>query len=174
VVVGRAPQVRDVDDTGAFVVFAEPLPVGTLVVFKIGDDERPARVAEVVESANASIAGMRVAFVRATATAAPPEPASARPVSKPTAAVTAKAAPATQPAAEPAPSLATAAAPAEPAAASPVPVTVAEGSGSAASPVPVATAEGSGSAPSGAVSAGHPSPGAHDGDGGGRRRRRRR
>ena len=77
VVVGRAPQVRDVDDTGAFVVFAEPLPVGTLVVFKIGDDERPARVAEVIESANASIAGMRVAFVSATAGAALPEPASA-------------------------------------------------------------------------------------------------
>jgi len=175
VVVGRALQVRDVDDTGAFVVFAEPLPVGTLVTFKVGqgqtEDERPARVAEVIESANASVAGMRVAFVTATTAASPPDPA---PAPKPMAAVTVKAASPPQPAVEPAPALAPAAAPVEPAAASPVPVAMPEGSGSAASPVPVATAEGSGSAPSGAVSAGHPSPGAHDGDGGGRRRRRRR
>jgi len=169
VVVGRAAQVRDVDDTGAFVVFAEPLPVGTLVAFKVGEDERRARVSEVVESANEAVAGMRVAFVGVTAAAAPPELASQAvpPAPKPMAAATA--APVPQPAAEPARPAAPA--PADIAPASPVAVATPEGSGSAASPVPVATAEGSGAVASGAVSAGHAS---HDGDGGGRRRRRRR
>ena len=68
-VVGRSPQVRDRTDAGAFVVFAEPLPVGTSLVFKIDDKEQHARVTEVVESADASAAGMRVRFVRAGRTA---------------------------------------------------------------------------------------------------------
>ena len=47
---GRSPQVRDQSDDGAFVVFSEPLPVGTPIALKIDDKERPARVTEVVES----------------------------------------------------------------------------------------------------------------------------
>ena len=63
VVVGRGSAVRDLDAGGAFVGLAEPLPVGTLVSLKIGDDSREARVVEVVESADAGAAGMRVRFV---------------------------------------------------------------------------------------------------------------
>jgi hypothetical protein len=59
--------VRDLDASGAFVVFAEPLPVGTVLSLKIGEGFRDARVGEVIESADAAAAGMRVVF-----TSAPP------------------------------------------------------------------------------------------------------
>ena len=67
VIVGRSPQIRDRDDQGAFLVFGEPLPVGTRIAFKLDDQgkEQHARVTEVVESADASAAGMRVRFVSA-------------------------------------------------------------------------------------------------------------
>ena len=71
VVVGRSPQVRDRTDAGAFVVFGEPLPVGTSLVLKIDDKDQHARVTEVVESADASAAGMRVRFVKPGEKAAP-------------------------------------------------------------------------------------------------------
>ena len=75
-VVGRSPQVRDRTDAGAFVVFGEPLPVGTSLVLKIDDKDQHARVTEVVESADASAAGMRVRFVKPGEKAAPaPAPA---------------------------------------------------------------------------------------------------
>lgn len=77
VVVGRSPQLRDRSDTGAFVVFGEPLPVGTALVLKIDEKDQPARVTEVVESADASAAGMRVRFVSAAEKAAPAAPAPA-------------------------------------------------------------------------------------------------
>jgi hypothetical protein len=82
VVVGRSPQLRDRTDSGAFLVFGEPLPVGTPLVLKIDDKEQNARVTEVVESADASAAGMRVRFVSAAERAAPapaPQPAVAPP-----------------------------------------------------------------------------------------------
>jgi hypothetical protein len=82
VVVGRSPQLRDRTDSGAFLVFSEPLPVGTPLVLKIDDKEQNARVTEVVESADASAAGMRVRFVSAAERAAPalaPKPAAAPP-----------------------------------------------------------------------------------------------
>ena len=72
VVVGRSPQVRDQSDDGAFVVFSEPLPVGTAIALKIDDKERHARVTEVVESADAAAAGMRVRFGAAAERSAPP------------------------------------------------------------------------------------------------------
>ena len=68
---GRSPQVRDQSDDGAFVVFSEPLPVGTPIALKIDDKERPARVTEVVESADATVAGMRVRFGAAAERRAP-------------------------------------------------------------------------------------------------------
>src|SRR4029079_18519815 len=71
VVVGRSPQVRDRSDTGAFVVFSEPMPVGTTIALKIDDKEQFARVTEVVESADAAAAGMRVRFVSAAERNAP-------------------------------------------------------------------------------------------------------
>ena len=79
-VVGRSAQLRDRTDSGAFVVFGEPLPVGTPLVLKIDDKEQNARVTEVVESADASTAGMRVRFASAAEKAAPaPRPAAAAP-----------------------------------------------------------------------------------------------
>jgi hypothetical protein len=114
VVVGRSPQLRDRSDTGAFVLFGEPLPVGTALVLKIDEKDQHARVTEVVESADASAAGMRVRFVSAAEKAAP------------------------APAAQPAPAPAVAAAPAvaqtgPESGASPVPVAVGGNEGSSAS-----------------------------------------
>jgi hypothetical protein len=169
VVVGRSPQLRDRTDAGAFVVFGEPLPVGTSLVLKIDDKDQHARVTEVVESADASAAGMRVRFVNPgekAASVAPPAAAHAPPAAAHTPPAAAQAAPA---AAQAAP----AAAQAAPAAAQAAPDT-----GSA--PVPVAVgAEGS------AGSSGVPSPadasaqhatdsqGHHDGEHGRRKRRRK-
>jgi len=160
VVVGRSPQLRDRTDAGAFVVFGEPLPVGTSLVLKIDEKDQHARVTEVVESADASSAGMRVRFVK------PGE----------------KAAPAPAPVATPAPASAPAAAP-QPEAAAPVAAAVAQPaaeSGSAPVPVPVGTAgEGSvgssGVPSSGDASAQHAADphGHHDGEHGRRKRRRK-
>ena len=52
-------------------MFSEPLPVGTAIALKIDDKERPARVTEVVESADAAAAGMRVRFGAAAERRAP-------------------------------------------------------------------------------------------------------
>ena len=124
VVVGRSPQLRDRSDTGAFVVFGEPLPVGTALVLKIDEKDQHARVTEVVESADAAAAGMRVRFVSAAEKAAPASP---------------------PPAARPAPAPAAAAA-------QPVAQTVSE-TGSSAVPVAVGGSEGS-SASAGVPSSG--------------------
>jgi hypothetical protein len=148
VIVGRSPQVRDRTDAGAFIVFSEPLPVGTPIAFKIDDKEQFARVTEVVESADEAAAGMRVRFVDSAERPAP--------APKPMARVAPLAAPAPTPAPPPAA--------AEPPA--PAPAAAAE---QTAAPVPVA-AEGSS-----ASEAVHPAdPNAHhDGEGGRRRRRRK-
>jgi hypothetical protein len=161
VVVGRSPQVRDRTDAGAFVVFSEPLPVGTALLLKIDDQEKlqPARVTEVVESADASAAGMRVRFVSAAEERAPaPKPAPAAPAPSAAApAAVAEAAPA------PAPAAVAEAAPAQ--ASAPVPVAVGgEGSvGSAGVP-----AAGDASAQHAAEPHAH-----HDGEHGRRKRRRK-
>jgi hypothetical protein len=150
VVVGRSPLLRDRTDTGVFVVFGEPLPVGTALVLKIDDKDQNARVTEVVESADASAAGMKVRFVNAGEKAAP----------SPVAAPVAKAAP--------------------PAAAAPSPVAPQPAAATASSAVPLAVAaEGSAastgvpspadaSVPHAADSHGH-----HDGEHGRRKRRRK-
>ena len=82
VVVGRAAPLRDRDGAGTFVLCAEPLPVGTPVSLKIEDAEHAARVSEVVESADANLAGMRVRFVRAGEAARPDEPPAKAPAPK--------------------------------------------------------------------------------------------
>ena len=82
---------RDQSDDGAFVVFSEPLPVGTAIALKIDDKERHARVTEVVESADAAAAGMRVRFGAAAERSAPAparparaaQPAAAAPAAAP-------------------------------------------------------------------------------------------
>jgi hypothetical protein len=165
VIVGRSPQIRDRSDTGAFLLFSEPLPVGTPIAFKLDDKEQHARVTEVVESADASAAGMRVRFVSAAERSAPAA-APARPAkSAPPAAAAA--------APEPAPAVA------PPPAAAPAPV-AAEASQPATSAVPTPVGGEASSASTG-VSTGESSahhtadPNAphHDGEGGRRRRRRK-
>jgi hypothetical protein len=71
VVLGRSTQIRDWSAAGAFVGFAEPMPTGTPLVLKGEGIEQPARVVQVVESADLAVAGMRVEFGPAT----PPGPA---------------------------------------------------------------------------------------------------
>jgi hypothetical protein len=76
VVVGRSTKVRDWNDAGAFIGFAEPLPRGTPVVLKGDGVEQPARVVEVIESADPGVAGMRVTFAEAARAVRPaPRPA---------------------------------------------------------------------------------------------------
>jgi len=145
VVVGRSPQLRDRSDTGAFVVFGEPLPVGTALVLKVDEKDQHARVTEVVESADASAAGMRVRFVSAAEKAAPAAPASPPPAAKP----------------DPAPAVA-AAQPVAEAGSSPVPVAVGS----------VDSSEGS-SASAGVPSSGDASA-QHGGDSHGHHERRKR
>lgn len=159
VVVGRSTKVSNWNDAGAFIGFAEPLPSGTPLVLKGDGVEQPARVVEVIESADPSVAGMRVTFAD-VARAARPAPKSAT--------SHAKAPPSPAPAAaSPAP---VAASP-PPAAATPASV-VAE-----AAPVEVSDG-GSSTVVSGEISG--PSTGEHaegeagQGGGGGKRRRRRR
>lgn len=164
VIVGRSPQIRDRTNAGAFIVFSEPLPVGTPISLKIDDQgkgqEQYARVTEVVESADEAVAGMRVRFVDSAERPAPAPKPMAR-VAPPQAAP----APAPPPAAAEQPSPA-------PAAAAPQ-----EQQEQRAAPVPVAM-EGSSASEavhSSSDSAGHPGdPNAHhDGEGGRRRRRRK-
>jgi hypothetical protein len=93
VVVGRSTKVRDWGDTGAFIGFTEPLPSGTSLVLKGDGVEQPARVIEVIESADPTVAGMQVRFVGAAE--------AVRPATKPAPAPVAEAAPA--PVAEAAP-----------------------------------------------------------------------
>lgn len=160
VAVGRSPQVRDRNDAGAFVVFSEPMPVGTTIALKIDDKEQFARVTEVVESADTAAAGMRVRFVSAAERNAPTPAARVAPAraAAPPPARAAEPPPAAPAAAAPAP------APAPPAAEAPVPV--ATESSSASQSVPM----------SGADSQAHqvdPNVPHHDGEGGRRRRRRK-
>jgi len=174
VVVGRSPQVRDRTDAGAFLVFSEPLPVGTSLTLKIDEKEQPAVVTEVVESADASAAGMRVRFGTAAAKTAPasrPPERAAAPAPAPAPAAAAPAPVAAPPAPAPV------AAPAAPAPAAVV-ATPASEPASAPVPVPVGTEGSTGSTgvPSGGdASAQHAAdPHAHhDGEHGRRKRRRK-
>ena len=65
VVVGRSTKVRDWGASGAFIGFAEPLPTGTSLVLRGDGIDQPARVVEVIESADPAVAGMQVTFVGA-------------------------------------------------------------------------------------------------------------
>jgi hypothetical protein len=144
VVVGRSTKVRDWNDAGAFIGFAEPLPSGTPLVLKGDGVEQPARVVEVIESAEPGAAGMRVTFSdTARAARSTPKPA---------------AAPVTAAAAAPSPAPAAA-----PAGAEAAPVEVSAGNSSAA-----VTSEASGPA------TGEHHEGEAGQGGGGKRRRRRR
>jgi len=62
VAVARTSSLRELDTKGVFLGLAEPLPTGTDVVLRVGDEDVPSQVATVVESADLGKAGMRVAF----------------------------------------------------------------------------------------------------------------
>ena len=160
VVVGRSTKVRDWNDAGAFIGFAEPLPSGTPLVLKGDGVEQPARVLEVIESADPAVAGMRVTFADvARAARSAPKPAAAP----------AKASPSPSPATSPSPA---------PRPASPPPAAVAPAS-VVAEAAPVEVSDGSSSTVvagevSGAATGEHGEGEAGQGGGGGKRRRRRR
>jgi len=61
-VVGRSAIVRGLDTQGLFLGITEPMPVGTIVTLKIGDQAVVAKVASVAESQELARAGMRVRF----------------------------------------------------------------------------------------------------------------
>jgi hypothetical protein len=90
--IGRSTHLRDWSEAGAFVGFAEPMPTGTPLVLKGDGIEQPARVVQSIESADVSVAGMRVEFTGA-AEAAPAQPATAEPATAQPAAPTAASAP---------------------------------------------------------------------------------
>jgi hypothetical protein len=85
--VGRSTLLRDWTASGAFIGFAEPMPTGTPLVLKGDGIDQAARVVEVIESADPSVAGMRVEFVSGAEPVRPPPaeepappPAAAAPV----------------------------------------------------------------------------------------------
>jgi len=61
-VVGRSAIVRELDTQGLFLGVTEPMPVGTVVTLRIGDQAVQAKVAAVAESQELARAGMRVRF----------------------------------------------------------------------------------------------------------------
>jgi hypothetical protein len=152
VVVGRSTKVRDWGTSGAFIGFAEPLPSGTSLVLRGDGVEQPARVVEVVESADPAVAGMQVEFVSAAE--------AARPAAKP-------AAPAAKPAAPAPAGPPPAVAPVVVAEAAPVEISGGASSAAVASEVSGPASGEHGEGPAG-DSEGQP------GQGGGKRRRRRR
>jgi hypothetical protein len=167
VVVGRSTKVRDWNDAGAFIGFAEPLPSGTSLVLKGDGVEQPARVVEVIESAEPGAAGMLVTFADAArAVRSAPRPAATPPKAAP-------AAPSLAPVAAPAAAPPVAEAPAAAASiAAAAPTTVAEAA-------PVELSAGTSSAAvtgeaSGPATGEHAEGEAGQGGGGGKRRRRRR
>ena len=151
VVVGRSTKVRDWDTAGAFIGFAEPLPSGTSLVLRGDGVEQAARVVQVFESADPSVAGMQVKFIGAAEAARPaPKPAPAA------------APPAPAPARAPEPTVAAAAT------AEQGPVAVAE-----ASPVEASDAPSSAATVDQGDETGQAEPSGQAGSGGKRRRRRR-
>jgi hypothetical protein len=62
VVVGRSAIIRELDPDGLFLGVTEPLPVGTIVTLKVGNDETEGRVEKVSESGDLPKSGMRIGF----------------------------------------------------------------------------------------------------------------
>ncbi len=160
VVVGRSTKVRDWDAAGAFIGFAEPLPSGTSLVLRGEGVDQPARVVEVFESADPTVAGMQVKFI-GSAEAARPAPKPAAPAARSTTAAAA------EPALAPEPAMVT---PAAATTAAPEPIAVVtEASPVEASDAPSTAAVGE---PAEGES-GQAEQGGQAGSGGKRRRRRR-
>jgi hypothetical protein len=62
VVIGRAPSVAGADAHGLFLGLADPMPVGTKLSVRVGEDAVDGRVEQVLESGDPAKAGMRVRF----------------------------------------------------------------------------------------------------------------
>ena len=92
-VVGRTTVVRELDTRGLFLGITEPLPVGTPVTLKIGDDSVEGKVASVAESQELARAGMRVRFLDPSAAALFGTPGEAAPEAEPPPAAKAPVAP---------------------------------------------------------------------------------
>ena len=82
-VVGRTTVVRELDTRGLFLGITEPLPVGTPVTLKIGDESVEGKVASVAESQELARAGMRVRFLDPSAAALFGTPGAAAPEAEP-------------------------------------------------------------------------------------------
>jgi len=64
VIIGRVQEVRGAEgETSFFLPGKDPMPVGTVVRLRSGNNETPARVVRAIESADASIAGMQVRLI---------------------------------------------------------------------------------------------------------------
>lgn len=67
--IGRSAIVRELDTRGLFLGITEPMPVGTSITLKIGDEVVSGRVAAVSEAQELARAGMRVTFAEPAAAA---------------------------------------------------------------------------------------------------------
>jgi hypothetical protein len=89
VVIGRAPEMRDAEgDSTFFLPGKDPMPVGTVVRLRSGERETPARVLRALESADPSLAGMKVRLIGEAEEVSPdwipmPAPVQAKAVAKP-------------------------------------------------------------------------------------------
>jgi hypothetical protein len=89
VIIGRAPELRDAEgDSTFFLPGKDPMPVGTVVRLRSGERETPARVLRALESADPSIAGMKVRLIGEAEEVSPdwiptPAPVQAKAVAKP-------------------------------------------------------------------------------------------
>jgi hypothetical protein len=74
VVVGRAQELRSTegDSDAYFIALRDPMPVGTLLRLRSGDQETPARVVRAIEASDATASGMQVRVV-GEAVEVPPE-----------------------------------------------------------------------------------------------------
>lgn len=82
-VVGRTAIVRELDTRGLFLGITEPLPVGTAVTLKIGDESVAGKVSAVAESQELARAGMRVRFADPASAALFGTPGEAAPEAEP-------------------------------------------------------------------------------------------
>jgi hypothetical protein len=89
VIIGRAQEMRDAEgDSTFFLPGKDPMPVGTVVRLRSGDRETPARVLRALESADPSIAGIKVRLIGEAEEVSPdwiptPAPVQVKAVAKP-------------------------------------------------------------------------------------------
>jgi hypothetical protein len=173
IMVGRASAIRDSDAAGAFINLGEPMPVGTLLTLRLSDSIKEARVEDVIESVDPTVAGMRVRFLSSkplersgphrvsTPPPLPPSVVAAQPVVDVATLETVSPEPASPEPVSPEP-------------ASPEPVAAEADASEAAAPDSVPEESGTPAASPSEGGAGSPAVPTGGGGGGGRRRRKRR